>query len=137
MNLAHRQTHRLGSRVEATRKKIQRFAQASRCYRQRRDDDDGISDPLLTWSQDASRRDAAEFFSALKISRKHVTIQTFWAAHDTSVKIVAGMAGGVVPRLVGGHRAFDAKEALIVVGNDEKERRRRIGADRARFSNKS
>jgi hypothetical protein len=73
----------------------------------------------------------------LKFCGKPVPIRAGWAAYDAPVKIVTGMAGGILPWLVVGHWAFDAKEPLIIVGDDEKERRRRIGVSRGWVSNNS
>jgi hypothetical protein len=62
----------------------------------------------------------------LKFCSKPVPIRAGWAAYNAPVKIVTGMAGGIVPWLIVGHWTFDGKEPLIMVGNDEEERRRRI-----------
>lgn len=77
----------------------------------------------LAWLQDTSRRDAAKFLGSLKISSKPVPVRAVRAAHDASVKIITRMTGGVVPRLIVAHRAFNAKEPLIIIGDNEEERR--------------
>jgi hypothetical protein len=38
--------------------------------------------------------------------------------------------GGIFPRTVVDHRAFDGKDSLILVGNDEEELRTRLGIER-------
>jgi hypothetical protein len=76
----------------------------------------------LAWLQDAARWDAAKFFGALKISGKLVPVRAARAAHDAPVKIITPMPGSVVPRPVVGHWTFNAKEPLIVIGNDEEKR---------------
>jgi hypothetical protein len=36
--------------------------------------------------------------------------------------MVAGIEASVLPRSVVGHRAFDVKEPLVVIGDDQEER---------------
>jgi hypothetical protein len=50
----------------------------------------------LAWLQDASRRDAAKLFGALKISGQLVPVRAAGAAHDTPVKIVTRVPGNLV-----------------------------------------
>jgi len=64
---------------------------------------------------------------ALKVGGEGVTVQAGWTADDVPLLIVAGMACGLVPSPVVGHRAFDAKEPPIVVGDDQEEWGRRFG----------
>jgi hypothetical protein len=73
-------------------------------------------------SHDAPRRDAGELFDALEFCGECISIWTRWAAYDAAAKIVPGVAGRVVPWLVVSHRAFDGKEPLIVIGDNEEER---------------
>jgi hypothetical protein len=76
----------------------------------------------LAWLQDAARWDATKFLGTLKISGKLVPVRSDRAAHDASVKIITGMPGSVVPWPVVGHWAFNTKEPLIVIGDDEEKR---------------
>jgi hypothetical protein len=75
----------------------------------------------LARPQDASRRNAGKFFRALKFCGERVSVRTDWAAHDAPTKLVVSMANGILPGSIIGHRSFNAKEPLIVVGDDEEE----------------
>ena len=86
----------------------------------------------MAWPQDAPRRNTGKFFGALKLGGERVSIRAGRPTQDASVKLVASMARGINPRPVVGHRAFDAKEPLIEVGNDEEERCGLFGHDRPR-----
>jgi hypothetical protein len=72
-------------------------------------------------SHDASWRDTAEFVSALEFCGERVTIRAGRATLDL-LSFVAGMHGRILPRPVVGHRAFNATEPLVVIGDDEEER---------------
>ena len=82
-------------------------------------------------SQDAAGRNTTEFVGALVVGGERVTIRGGRAALNSPL-IVAGIHGRIPPRPVVGHRAFDAKEPLIVVGDDEEERRGLLSHDRPR-----
>lgn len=88
----------------------------------------------MPWLQDASRRDAAKFFGALKISGKPVPVRAARAAYDAPVKVIPRMTGSIVPRPIVGHGAFNAKEPLIIIGDNEEEQRGRIGVGRGWLS---
>jgi hypothetical protein len=77
----------------------------------------------LARPQDAPRRNTGKFFGTLEFSGKCVPIRAGRPAHNAQAKLVASMASGILPGLVIGHWPFDAKEPLIVVGDDEAERR--------------
>jgi len=62
---------------------------------------------------------------ALKVGGERVTVGADRTADDVPLLIVAGMASGLVPSPVVGHRTFDAKEPPVVVGEDQEERGRR------------
>jgi hypothetical protein len=47
--------------------------------------------------------------------------QPFPAALDAPL-LVTGIHDGGLPELVIGHRAFDAEESVVVIGNDQAER---------------
>ena len=79
---------------------------------------------------DASRRHARKLLRALKFTGECLSIRAGGAAFDAPVKIVAGMARGAFPRSIIGHRAFDRKEALVMVRNDEEELPGRLGVGR-------
>jgi hypothetical protein len=74
----------------------------------------------LAWLHNTARRDATEFFGALKFCGELAPIGAGWAARDAAM-IVAGVQSGILPGPVIGHRPLDGKEPLIVVGNDEEE----------------
>jgi hypothetical protein len=57
----------------------------------------------------------------VEVGGKGVAIRAGWAAFDRPL-MVAGTEGSVLPRSVVGHRAFDAKEPLVVIGDDQEER---------------
>jgi hypothetical protein len=76
----------------------------------------------LARPHDAPRRNAGKFFDALEFGGERVSIRASWAAHDAPAELVANMASGILPGLAIGHRAFDGKEPLIVVGDDEEKR---------------
>lgn len=63
---------------------------------------------------------------ALKLSGERVTVRAGGTADDVPLLIVAGMAGGIVPWPVVGHRTFDAKEPPVMVGDDQEERDGRV-----------
>jgi hypothetical protein len=71
---------------------------------------------------DAARRNTGKSFGAIKFHGERGSIRSGRAARNTPVKLLAEMPHGIVPRPVIGHRPFDAKESLIVVGDDEEER---------------
>ncbi len=77
----------------------------------------------LARPQDAPWRNADELFGALEFDGESVSLRAGWAACNAPAELVARMARGIDPRPVVGHRAFDAKEASIVVCDDEEERR--------------
>jgi hypothetical protein len=72
-------------------------------------------------SQDASWRSATEFVGALIVGGERITIRAGRAALDLP-PIVVGISGAILPRPVVGHRAFDGKETLVEIGNDQEER---------------
>jgi hypothetical protein len=86
----------------------------------------------LAWPHDAPRRNTGKFFGAVKFHGERVTIRAGWAARNAPAKLVASMARGSVPWPVVGHRTFDAKEPLIVVGDDEEKRCGLFGHGRPR-----
>jgi hypothetical protein len=86
----------------------------------------------LARPHDAPRRNTGKFFGALEFGDERVSIRAGWAAHDAPAELVANMASGILPGLVVGHRTFNGKEPLIVVGDDEEKRCGRVG--RGRFS---
>jgi hypothetical protein len=57
------------------------------------------------------------------------------ASRSGPAELLVSMAGGVAPWLLVGHRPFDAEESLIVVGDDDEERR--VGVGHRRFSDNS
>jgi hypothetical protein len=89
----------------------------------------------LARPHDASRRNTGKLSGALEFGDESVSIRAGRAAHDAPAELVASMASGILPGLIVGYRAFDGKEPLIVVGDDEEERRGGVG--RGRFSNNS
>jgi hypothetical protein len=91
----------------------------------------------LAWLQDTSWRDATKFLGSLKISGKLVPVRAARSAHDAPVKIITRMTGSVVPRPIVAHRAFNAKEPLIIIGDNEEERRGRIDVGRGWASDDS
>ena len=85
----------------------------------------------MAWPQDAARRNAADFVSASVFSGERITIRAGRAALNPPL-IIAGILGRIPPRPVVGHRAFDAKEPLIVVGDDKEEQCGLLSHDRPR-----
>ncbi len=77
--------------------------------------------------QDAPRRNAGQFFSTLEFEGERVSIWAGWATNNASMKLVTRMASGVVPGPVVGHRAFDAEEFPVAIGDDKEERRQLLG----------
>jgi hypothetical protein len=71
--------------------------------------------------QDASWRDAGEFVGASVFDGECVTIRAGWPARDLP-PIAAGTSRAILPALIVGHWAFDRKELLIVIGDDEEKR---------------
>jgi hypothetical protein len=69
------------------------------------------------WPQDAPRRNAGKFSGALEFGGERVAIRASRAAHDAPAELVASTASGIDPRAVVGHRPFDGKEPLIMVGD--------------------
>jgi hypothetical protein len=78
---------------------------------------------LLARPQDAPWRNTDKFFGTLEIDGECVSIRAGWATDNAPAKLVASMTRSINPGPVIGHRSFDAEEASIVVGDDEKERR--------------
>jgi hypothetical protein len=76
----------------------------------------------LARPEDAPWRNTGKFFGAMEFDGECVSIRAGWAAHDAPEELVASMARGIGPGPVIGHRAFDAKASLIVIGDDEEER---------------
>jgi hypothetical protein len=76
---------------------------------------------VIGGAQDAVRRNAGEFVSVVVVGGERVAIRAEWAAFDRPL-MVAGVQGGVLPRPVVGHRVLDAKEPLVVIGDDQEER---------------
>jgi hypothetical protein len=88
----------------------------------------------LSRPQDTAWRGTGEFFGALKFDGEGVSIRAGRAADDTSIELIAGVASGVLPGPIVGHWPFDAEEPLIVVGDDEEERRGLFGHEPPRLS---
>jgi hypothetical protein len=86
----------------------------------------------LAWPHDAPRRNTGKFFGTLEFSGKCVPIRAGRPEHNAQAKLVASMASGILPGPVIGHWPFDAKEPLIVVGDDKEERCGMFGHDRPR-----
>jgi hypothetical protein len=63
---------------------------------------------------------------ALAVGGERVTVRVGRTALNPPL-IVASIHGRILPRPVVGHRSFDAKEPLIVVGDDEEESRKLLG----------
>jgi hypothetical protein len=61
---------------------------------------------------------------AVVVGGERVAIRAGWAAFDRPL-MGAGVQGGVFPRPVVGHRAFDAKEPLVVIGDKSRPANRR------------
>jgi hypothetical protein len=90
---------------------------------------------LIGAASRCSQAERRQVFRRAEIRRRaRLDPGRLWAAYDARAKLVASMASGVLPGPIIGHRPFDAKEPLIVIGNDEEERR---GIGRGRFSNNS
>jgi hypothetical protein len=77
------------------------------------------------------RRHAGEFGPPLKFAGERITIWTNPIALNLPL-IIAGVPGRILPRLVVVHRTFDGEEALIVIDNDEEERRFKSSSEGAR-----
>ena len=69
----------------------------------------------------------ANFSARWNFSGKCIPIRAGRPAHNARAKLVASMARGILPGPVIGHWPSDAKEPLIVVGDDEEERRGLFG----------
>jgi hypothetical protein len=75
-------------------------------------------------SQDAAGWNAGQVVGATELSGECVAIGAGRSAGD-AVLMMARLAGGGFPRPVVGHRALDAEDAAVVVGDDQEERRGR------------
>jgi hypothetical protein len=81
----------------------------------------------LARPHDAPRRNAGKLLGTLEFDGECASIRADRATHDLPVKLIASMASGILPGPVVGHRSFNGKESLIVIGNDEEERRGLFG----------
>src|SRR5428012_9156 len=57
----------------------------------------------------------------VEVGGERVAIRAGWAAFDRPL-MVAGIEGSVLPRPVVSHRAFDGKEPLVIIGDDQEGR---------------
>ena len=81
---------------------------------------------VIGLASNAARRNAGHLVRLAELRRECVPIRAARAASDAML-MVAGFAGGVVPRSVIGHRPFDGEHAPVVVGDDEVEWGGRLG----------
>jgi hypothetical protein len=61
------------------------------------------------------------FVGAAVVGGERVAILTGWAAFDRP-PMGAGIEGRVIPGTIFSHWSFDAKEPLVVIGDDQEER---------------
>src|SRR3954452_6199714 len=73
------------------------------------------------WPHDAAGRHADELLGLLKLARQCIAVWASWAAADIAAPLFLCALDGASPWAIVGHRAFDAEQAGVEIGDDQKE----------------